>query len=424
MDGGDREMSIIGAAEELTVYPQLVFRVFPIVRRELKSWTARARTIPCAELKKQALASLSSKAFHCMGGSVLALGCRGRPANHVSHENRASWKDMVRGIVAVQTVSDYLDNLCDRAQGITAWAGDSSLRAAREGFRTCMQLHEAFRCALDPGRPTGPYYQSYPVSSVGVQAPSGRGDSLDGEYLRSLVDTSRSVLSTLPSYRVVLPAVRTLAQLYSELQSIKHLSPEIRDGLMEEWFRLRWVGDMGIGDCRLPLEPLRPLEGHLSGGTPFPLKWWEFAAATGSTLGMFALACAAITPLGPDDASSLVRAYFPSISALHILLDYYIDREEDEVGGDLNFVSYYSTAAEREAALSKFVQRSMDDASSTADAWLHRAVVRGLLAMYLSDPKARVRDLCPEADALVSLGGCPTRFLRDACGVMRKLLRF
>jgi tetraprenyl-beta-curcumene synthase len=154
------------------------------------------------------------------------------------------------------------------------------------------------------------------------------------------------------------------------------------------------------------------------------LKWWEFAAATGSTLGMFALACAAITPLGPDDASSLVRAYFPSISALHILLDYYIDREEDEVGGDLNFVSYYSTAAEREAALSEFVQRSMDDASSTADAWLHRAVVRGLLAMYLSDPKARVRDLCPEADALVSLGGCPTRFLRDACGVMRKLLRF
>ena len=227
MDGGDRKCHH-GAAEELTVILNSCF-AFPIVRRE-QVLTARG---PSPVPNQKQPTSLSSKAFTAWEARYWRW-CRGRPANHVSHENRASWKDMVRGIVAVQTVSDYLDNLCDRAQGITAWAGDSSLRAAREGFRTCMQLHEAFRCALDPGRPTGPYYQSYPVSSVGVQAPSGHGDSLDGEYLRSLVDTSRSVLSTLPSYRVVLPAVRTLAQLYSELQSIKHLSPEIRDGLMEE----------------------------------------------------------------------------------------------------------------------------------------------------------------------------------------------
>ena len=133
---------------------------------------------------------------------------------------------------------------------------------------------------------------------------------------------------------------------------------------------MRWVGDMGIGDCRLPLEPLRPLKATIRRNS-LPLEWWEFAAATGSTLGMFALACAQSLRLGRTTPLAGSSVFSFNICA-HILLDYYIDREEDEVGGDLNFVSYYSTAAEREAALSKFVQRSMDDASSTADAWLHR----------------------------------------------------
>src|SRR5699024_9799328 len=78
-------------------------RIFPAVDRELACWTKRAREIPNEELRKQALASIESKRFHCQGGGVYAL-----LANF-------HWQKAVRFIVAYQTISDYLDNLCDRS---------------------------------------------------------------------------------------------------------------------------------------------------------------------------------------------------------------------------------------------------------------------------------------------------------------------
>ena len=42
-----------------------------------------------------------------------------------------------------------------------------------------------------------------------------------------------------------------------------------------------------------------------------------------------------------EDAERIRKGYFPYIQGLHILLDYFIDQEEDKVVGDLNFCSYY-----------------------------------------------------------------------------------
>ena len=50
-----------------------VTRIFPLVERKLEVWSAKAGTIPEPELRKQALASISKKRFHCHGGSVYAL---------------------------------------------------------------------------------------------------------------------------------------------------------------------------------------------------------------------------------------------------------------------------------------------------------------------------------------------------------------
>lgn len=396
----------MGRVKDLAVYPGLVLRVFPVVRRELEGWTRLAGQIPDPMLRKEALASLSSKAFHCMGGSVLAL------------ENPRRPEDLIRAIVAIQTVSDYLDNLCDRAAGKSKWTRDGSLGATRDGFLTCMRLHEAFLCSTDPHRPEASHYESYPLV-----CPEG-----DGGYLQSLADASREMLGRLPSYRAALPAVRQLAQLYSELQSIKHLSPEIRDGLMEEWFRVRWKGELPPGASRLPLSvTIGGQAGPVGGITeaPFPLRWWEFAAATGSTLGIFALACAsASSSFGPSEAAALAKAYFPSISGLHILLDYYIDQDEDRAGGDLNFVSYYTSSTERNEALLRFMSWAMDEAGRLDRAFLHQAVVRGLLAMYLSDDKVGAAGLGKEAKSLLRHAGLTAGFLRTACRVVRKCFRF
>ena len=78
-------------------------KIFPSVHKELSYWKTRAEGIPNPELRKQALASIEHKTFHCEGGAIMAL-----MANEHYHE-------AIRFIVAYQTISDYLDNLCDRS---------------------------------------------------------------------------------------------------------------------------------------------------------------------------------------------------------------------------------------------------------------------------------------------------------------------
>jgi tetraprenyl-beta-curcumene synthase len=77
-------------------------QVRPRVHAELRAWTDRARKIPSPGLREQALSSIAAKAFHCEGGGVYSL----LAGDHS--------REAVRFIVAYQTMSDYLDNLCDR----------------------------------------------------------------------------------------------------------------------------------------------------------------------------------------------------------------------------------------------------------------------------------------------------------------------
>ena len=77
--------------------------VFPVVHKELAAWKERAEAIPNRELRTQALSSIEHKTFHCEGGSILSLLALDKK------------EDAIRFIVAYQTISDYLDNLCDRS---------------------------------------------------------------------------------------------------------------------------------------------------------------------------------------------------------------------------------------------------------------------------------------------------------------------
>src|SRR5574342_917696 len=85
---------------------QVYVKILPIVHQELSYWKNRASEIPNEELRKQAIASIEHKTFHCEGGAILAL-----LAKH-------DYKKSIRFIVAYQTISDYLDNLCDRSTSL------------------------------------------------------------------------------------------------------------------------------------------------------------------------------------------------------------------------------------------------------------------------------------------------------------------
>ncbi|UFJ41214.1 tetraprenyl-beta-curcumene synthase family protein [Brevibacillus humidisoli] len=307
---------------------QLMYRVYrhvnPQLERDFSAWYRRAEQMPDPELRKQALASMNTKKFHCQGGAVYA-------AQAIPHVH-----NLVPLIVAYQTISDYLDNLCDRS---------TSLDPA--DFR---QLHLSMQDALTPGAPLRDYY-------------SYREQKDDGGFLADLVRSCQEKVASLPSYPIVQERVLELSRLYSDLQVYKHIAHDQREAKLLAWW-----------------EQYRPM---------YPqLHWQEFAAVTGSTIGIFALFCLATQPeLPKSQAQAIDSAYFPWICGLHILLDYLIDLEEDRVGGDLNFVSYYQSQEEAIERLQYFLDQATVSVHDLPNPVFHRLIVNGLVAFYLVDRK-------------------------------------
>lgn len=300
--------------------------VLPEVRAELGRWRSRANVIPDLELRKQALDSMNSKQFHCEGGGVYAAA------------NLEQRHLLIPLIVALQTISDYLDNLCDRSTSLDP-----------DDFRL---LHQSMLDAVTPDAQTVNYY--------GL-----RKEQDDGGYLAALVAQCRASIAGLPSYRHVQQHVIELVQLYADLQVYKHIAHSQREPALLNWWDTH--------SARYP-----------------QLRWNEFAAASGSTLGMFMLFLAASDPsLGSEQADAIRNHYFPSICGLHILLDYLIDQAEDKLGGDLNFCSYYEDQQTLNDRMGQMVQAARKSADELPFGHFHRMIVEGLVALYLSDPKVR-----------------------------------
>jgi len=331
-------------------------KIFPQVDEELAYWSKTAEKGKDNALVKQALSSIDLKKFHAQGGSVYAL------------YPKVDAPRMVKFVVAFQTISDYLDNLCDRA-GVQ----DES------AFR---QLHLAMLDAVDPLRNINNYYYYYPFKD-------------DGGYLEQLVNECRKQIKDLPSYSLVIEYIKKYIHLYIDLQSYKHLSLKIREKCLKVW--------AGYYTDRYP-----------------DLGWWEFSAASGSTLGVFVMLASAFDEsLTAENAAVLDHAYFPWICGLHILLDYYIDFQEDIQMGDLNFTSYYKNLKQCEERLAFFSENALNACSKLQYEEFHLTVVKGLLAMYLSDPKAYSNMNKLVSKNLIKKGGRETALYYHMCKILR-----
>ena len=350
--------SIVKPMNRVRLIYQFVALIFPRVKQELNGWRQIAAQAPDSRLREQALASISAKAFHCQGGSIYAL---------YPGVNRV---EAVRFIVAYQTMSDYLDNLVDslEVQDELAFA----------------QLHLAMQEALDPNVAASDYYLYYPYRE-------------DGGYLEQLVTTCQESLKKLPSYIMVQEEALKLAKLYSHLQTNKHLALEEREVKMLQWIRPQ----------------LKDFQ---------EITAWEFAAATGSTLGIFCLYAVAFDPhLTESQGHKIRQAYFPWICGLHILLDYFIDLREDRETNQLNFVAYYERTEVMSERLQLFVKKSLEETEQLEHPTFHRAAVQGLLAMYLSDEKSMDRNIRPVTKELLEVSGWGVRLLYGSCCQLRRI---
>ncbi|WP_152446620.1 tetraprenyl-beta-curcumene synthase family protein [Bacillus sp. THAF10] len=317
--------------------------VFPVVYEELDYWKRRAEEIPDRELRNQALASIESKAFHCEGGGILSLLAG------------ADFKSAVKFIVTYQTISDYLDNLCDRSTSLCP-----------DDFTA---LHESMLDALTVGNPLRDYYRY-------------REEQEDAGYLSDLVSTCQRVLGELGSYSIIAPHLLKLARYYCDLQVHKHVAVEERVPRLEKWF----------SDYQADLPPM---------------KWHEFSACSGSTLGIFCLVSQGYREtFSAEHAEKIVSGYFPYIQGLHILLDYFIDQEEDLEGGDLNFCTYYENEQELLDRLKHFMEQADVHTAGLPFEKFHRLINRGLLGVYLSDRKVSdCKDTSSMAKSIIKASG-------------------
>jgi len=334
-----------------------VSKVFPIVKQELNGWKQKAKQAPDARLSHQALESIRLKAFHCQGGSIYAL---------YPGINRI---EAIRFIVAYQTMSDYLDNLVD------------SLEVQDE--KAFSQLHLAMQEALNPEAVLSDYYLYYPYRE-------------DDGYLEQLVKTCQESILKLPSYKTVQDEAIKFAELYSHLQTYKHLTVGERESKM-----LHWINPYLSDDPEITA--------------------WEFAAATGSTLGIFCMYAAAFdSKLTIRQVQIISQTYFPWICGLHILLDYFIDLREDRETNQLNFISYYDHPKTIYERLQLFVENSLKQGERLKYPKFHQVVVKGLLAMYLSDEKSQDVDIQSVVRKLLKNSGVGVNLLYWLCRQLRK----
>ncbi len=262
---------------------------------------------------------------------------------------KACAKPYVKLVAAFETAVDYLDNLCDRAG-----------HEEEEDFRA---LHQALEDAVTPGAQPGDYFRHR------------SGD--DGGYLHALVRESQASFAALPAYEVVAPYVKEVTRRYCELQALKHLAPGEREERCARAFA------------------------HVAPG----MRWFEGAAASGSTLPTFALAFGAIQDCDANRARELYDAYFPWISGFHILLDYFIDQLEDATHRELNFVACYGDPDRAAEGIAAIGRQAIARAGETSDPDHHVFAIRAMCGFYCTRPKVFGQGLGKQAALIASAVG-------------------
>lgn len=326
---------------------------FPQIKRILKQWHQLTYYMP-DELQVQAQASIKAKAFHCIGGAFYMF------------YPQVNKPVILNAIIALQTISDYLDNLCDRIKV--------------NDMQAFSQLHLSFTDALDPSRPIKDYYRYYPLC--------------ESHYLPTLVETCRIQVKQIPYYHEYQYYINILAENYCRLQILKHLTP-CGEHQLKQWIR-REISDSNAN-----------------------LSWNEWAAATGSTLGIFAFFASGFHKYPEKTKELIFGTYFPWIQGLHILLDYYIDREEDRQHNDLNFTYYYPNLTYAVERLRYLFNESQKHSKHLPYPCFHQLLLEGLISMYGSDPKVSIHKLLESYKTLLNSNSLKSMY--HACLLLRKL---
>ncbi len=319
--------------------------VFPGVCAERRSREARAQEIP-DQMLRQVVVDALRKWGNIEGASAFAA--------FVPRRRRAA---AARAMVCFQAAYNYLDMLTELPN--TDPVANGRL------------LHRALLVALDPEAEHLDYYAHHHLRE-------------DGGYLAETVDGCRAALAQLPSYATVAPAALRAAERIVAFQSCNTGEVQGDYLALERWARA-----------------------HTPKGTG--MRWWETAAAAGSSLGIYALIAAAAEPrVDLEEVAAMEVAYFPWIGSLHSLLDNVVDTAEDYATGQRSLVGCYASPCDAATRMGMLAQRS-SQAAQALPGRRHTLVLAAMASFYLSTPEARTPEAAPVADAVLEALGEPAR---------------
>lgn len=326
-----------GGVDDALELRRFLVNVIPLAKAALRRLEVLAERIPDAQLRAQARFGLQSKGYHVAGACILATLLPSAAREHY-----------VEIVAPLEAIYDFLDGLCDRHPLTTPQA-----------FR---QLHLALSDALDPSQPLSDYYAYGPP-----------GD--DGDYLPSLVRRVRRALSRLGNSDVLLPYFKEAVALYTDTQTYKHLPENERESACKQW--------------------------HADNAARFAdLTWWEAGAAAGSQFQVYGPLYAAFCS-NFDQLAPTYEAYFPAFAALHVLLDSFIDQQEDRDHGELNWIACYDSFDAFAGRARELAARARAAFSRLSMPRAHTFALRIMALFYLTHPKVYEQQIGQEAAALL-----------------------
>jgi len=288
---------------------------------------------------------------------------------------RARRAQTVRALVAFQAAYNYLDTLAEQSSA--------------DPVENARRLHRALPAALDPSAKHEDYYAYHPQRE-------------DGGYLLAMVEACRASVGALPSFPLVARSTQAAAARIVEFQSLSSGAPQGGHDGLERWAREQTPRESG-------------------------LRWWESAAAGGSSLGVHALIGASAQPtLDSREVAAIDDTYFPWIGALHSLLDSVIDVAEDERDGQHNLLSHYASPADAAARLSFLAGRARSAARTLARSRRHEAIFIAMVCHYLSVPAASTQGTRAVTSGVTDAAGAlvkPTLALFRAWRLASRLTR-
>jgi tetraprenyl-beta-curcumene synthase len=384
----------------LWVFPltvcQYLFEIAPKVQIELDRCRGRASAIPDPTLRRLALAALA-KDDNMRGAALFA-----------ALAPRAHRRQTIRALVGFQAAYNYLDMLSEQPSG----------DPVGNGYR----LHLALLAALNVSEPdvseldvSEPDVSELDVSEPGVSVlgisepgvSAGTPGSFyyacspwreDGGYLEEMLRECGSALATLPSRDAVALPLTTAVRRIVAFQSLNLSARQGGHEALEHWADRSAVPRIG-------------------------LRWWETAAAAGSSLPVHALVALAASPdVVPVQADALERAYFPFLGALHSLLDSLVDRAEDRRHGELCLIDCYPSAQTAAARVGLLAERSRAALRTLPAGARHRVLLTAMACFYLASARGATPATRTLAREVVSALGALARPVLLLCRARRLTL--